>query len=413
MNSAPSGWAVASLASVTERPLKSDPASTGRTTVRYVDIGLLNGTVDLLQDAPEVIAQSAPSRCRQMIAPGDTLYSTVRPYLRKIALVGHRLRDEYASTGFSVLRPTRDLDPRFLYYFTLSQAFENQILPKQKGVSYPAVLDREVRGCRIWYPAIREQRRIVEILEDNLSHLHAADRSLAENVERLTALESLIADRLAGQAGGEPLRMEDVAELITDGDHNPPKRVPQGVPHVTAKGIRPNGVIDLRSGSFVTEEGFAQTSKRYKPVAGDVLVTCVGTIGRVAVVPEGARFSADRNLAAIRVNQQKVVPDFVAMSLRGTKNQLYMKSASGATAQPHLYLRDLRRLEIPVPPLAEQERLAAIYGEAVAGMRRLATSVMEARTKSERLRSAVLAGAFSGRLTERRMDTELLEEFAR
>ena len=87
----PNGWRVAPIADVTIKPVKSDPATTGRETIRYVDIGLLGGPVSRLDDAPEIPSIDAPSRCRQVIMGGDTLYSTVRPYLRKVAFVGDRL----------------------------------------------------------------------------------------------------------------------------------------------------------------------------------------------------------------------------------------------------------------------------------------------------------------------------------
>ena len=117
MSQIPDGWTVSAVGDVTSKPSKVDPVSTGRQTVRYVDIGLLDGAVDNLTSAPEVASADAPSRCRQVVAGGDTLYSTVRPYLRKIAYVSNALDQEFASTGYSVLRARPAIDPKYLYYF--------------------------------------------------------------------------------------------------------------------------------------------------------------------------------------------------------------------------------------------------------------------------------------------------------
>ncbi len=46
---------------------------------------------------------------------------------------------------------------------------------------------------------------------------------------------------------------------------------------------------------------------RSSPLAGDLIVTCVGTVGETAIVPEGITFSADRNLAGIRLVSKSIV----------------------------------------------------------------------------------------------------------
>ncbi len=152
--------------------------------------------------------------------------------------------------------------------------------------------------------------------------------------------------------------LKQVAAFVTDGDHNPPRRVREGVPHLTARNVK-GGHLVLDGCTFISHEDFAKVSRRYAPLPGDVIVTCVGTLGQTAIVPEGLTFSADRNLAAIRPNEA-MLSSFLKAALDAPGPQTVMQSASGSTAQPHLYLGDLRELTIPVPPLAEQRRIVAI-----------------------------------------------------
>ena len=257
-----------------------------------------------------------------------------------------------------------------------------------------------------------EQRRIVEILEDHLSRLDAADRDLGAARARIDLAVGMHAEWLARQAGGLQRTVAGVADFVTDGDHNPPKRVAQGVPHVTARGITSDGRIDLTSATYVTEEGYAQTSLRYRPSPGDVIVTCVGTIGRIAIVPKGVRFSADRNLAAIRPDPSQVTSEYLRIWLTSPKRQHQMRSASGSTAQPHLYLRDLRALPIDVPSLDVQESMAGQESEYGERVRRQDAAVAVTARKSAHLRWAVLAAAFEGKLTGRDTGDEVIEEMA-
>ena len=120
--------------------------------------------------------------------------------------------------------------------------------------------------------------------------------------------------------------------LVTDRDHNPPRRVREGVPHLTARNVK-GGYLVLDGCTFISHEDFAKVSRRYAPLPGDVIVTCVGTLGQTAIVPEGQTFSADRNLAAIRPNQA-MLSSFLKAALDALGPQTVMQSASGSTAQP-------------------------------------------------------------------------------
>jgi len=299
------------------------------------------------------------------------------------------------------LRPDERLDSRFLELFLLSDEAQKRIDEMKTGISDSGLNLTHGRFIRLQVPVppLDEQRRIVAILEDHLSRLEAATTGLGLTAHRLASLELSLAAQATFGAASNRVTLAEISTLITDGDHNPPKRVASGVPHVTAKGITPDGLISLDAGTYVSEDGFLQTAKRYLPTPGDVIVTCVGTIGRVAVVPPGVRFSADRNLAAVRLNHEIARPEYVEIALKSARIQRFMQSASSSTAQPHLYLRDLRRVEISVPSLTDQDQAVLWFKEAQEGFQRLRDAVALAQRRSAALRRSLLAAAFSGRLT--------------
>lgn len=191
---------------------------------------------------------------------------------------------------------------------------------------------------------------------------------------------------------------DQLAEFVTDGDHNPPPRVPVGVPHLTAKHIK-RGQIIIEDCSFVSPADYERTALRYKARTGDVIVTCVGTVGAVAVVPDAAPvFSADRNLAAIRLIKPGVSAAWVGMVLTAPWWQRSMRGASGSTAQPHLYLGDLRALLVPVPPLAEQAEIVAEVDRRLSVADAAEQQVEHALQRAARLRQSILKRAFEGKL---------------
>jgi len=75
-----------------------------------------------------------------------------------------------------------------------------------------------------------------------------------------------------------------------------------------------------------------------------------------------------------------------------------MQSGSGSTAQPHLYLGDLRGLAIWVPPLAEQKRIVAAIEEQFSRLDAGVAALKRARQNLKRMRAAVLQGAVTDAL---------------
>ena len=408
----PAGWNTAKIGDVTFKPLKCEPVSTGRDRIRYVDIGQLDGPTSDLSDAPEIDSKLAPSRCRQVVEGGDTLYSTVRPYLRKIAFVQAALDGEFASTGYCVLRPAREIHPRYLYYFMLSKQFEDQLLPLQKGVSYPAVLDREVRAQRVWYPDMPEQRRIVEILEDHLSHLDIGERNLTDAAARAAAMLASGQLRLLRRAASGD-RVVTIGDLATVGTGTTPSRARKDfyeggkVPWVTS-GDLSQGVITTPT-RWVTDRALSETSlKMYPP--GALVVAMYGEGKTRGTVAELAISAATNQACAVVELRDGSLRPWVRAVLDANYDSMRNLAAGGV--QPNLNLGLVRSIPIPLPATDVREALLAeVVGiqESAANLCR-GLSLLKARAVV--LRRAVLAAAFEGKLTGRQSDTEVIEELA-
>src|SRR5258707_14740703 len=96
------------------------------------------------------------------------------------------------------------------------------------------------------------------------------------------AAASLIANKLI-RNNTPVMKLDKICSLITDGEHQTPPRQFSGIPLLTAKNIR-DGCIDLTDTDFVSYETAEKCWKRCKIQSGDILMACVGTIGRATVV---------------------------------------------------------------------------------------------------------------------------------
>ena len=75
-----------------------------------------------------------------------------------------------------------------------------------------------------------------------------------------------------------------------------------------------------------------------------------------------------------------------------------MSTASGSTAQPHLYLGKIRVFPIPLPPLAEQRRIVAEVERRLSVCDKMEATIAESLKKAESLRQSILKKAFEGKL---------------
>jgi type I restriction enzyme S subunit len=133
---------------------------------RYIDISSVNhGVIDWASVSTQTFA-SAPSRARRVVRPGDVLLCTVRPGLQSHTFAGWSEWNGYiCPTGFTVLRCTTGINPRYLYHLVFSDAVATQIRRIETGSNYPAINESDVRVLRIPFPPYVEQRRIAEVLD--------------------------------------------------------------------------------------------------------------------------------------------------------------------------------------------------------------------------------------------------------
>jgi type I restriction enzyme S subunit len=153
------------IGEVTTRTSQIDPRRLGSTDFTYIDVSAVSSDSLQIVAPRSVPVTEAPSRARKLVQAGDVIFATVRPSLRRIASVPRSLDGAVCSTGFCVLRadPAR-LDAMYLYLACASKSFVDRVVSNEKGSSYPAVSDQEVRKELIPLPTLTEQRRIARIL---------------------------------------------------------------------------------------------------------------------------------------------------------------------------------------------------------------------------------------------------------
>ena len=161
--------------------------------------------------------------------------------------------------------------------------------------------------------------------------------------------------------GVEYRLLKDISTKITDGMHNLPKQtaVEGEYPILSAQNVN-NGVIDLNTSKYVSEDVYLQENKRTDVQKGDVLLTIVGAIGRVAVVDSDLKALFQRSICVIKPDNDIIVSQYLRYILESSAVQKYIQINARGAAQQGIYLDNVCKIKIPVPPLPVQREIVRI-----------------------------------------------------
>lgn len=157
--------------------------------------------------------------------------------------------------------------------------------------------------------------------------------------------------------------LADICEFILDGTHGSPERSNSGIPVLSALNVV-DGELSYETQRYTTAKEFETFRRRIDLRDGDLLLTIVGTIGRIAVVRNVKPAVFQRSVAILRSKSDLAHPSYLYYALQQKEAARQLLSMTNQSAQAGVYLGKLRTLSIPLPPLADQKRIAAILDKA-------------------------------------------------
>jgi len=155
------------------------------------------------------------------------------------------------------------------------------------------------------------------------------------------------------------LTIDAIAEAIIDYRGKSPKKSNAGIPLVTAKIVK-NGRIDPPT-EFIPESDYTEWMRRGMPKPGDVVITTEAPLGEVAQLgPE--KVALAQRLIVLRAKHNLMANQFLKYALESSPVQHQLHARATGTTVLGIKQSELRQVEIPVPPLPEQRRIAHILG---------------------------------------------------
>ena len=156
----------------------------------------------------------------------------------------------------------------------------------------------------------------------------------------------------------EKVKLSEVTEYITDGDHQPAPKSDSGVLFVKIKDIQDNR-LTFDNALFVPQEYYNRLPKNRKAEYGDTLYTVVGSYGIPAFVNHNIPFCFERNIALLHPNN-RVIPKYLYYAVNNPIFYGNANNIANGSAQKLIPLSKLAGMEISVPPIERQETIVNI-----------------------------------------------------
>lgn len=332
----------------------------------------------------------------QFLKKGDILITASTGSLKVIGKNAQCKDDLNASFGaFCKVVRVKNANHSYLGHLFQSPQYFSYIQNIVNGANINNIKNEHIDNFKLPLPPLKTQQKIAQIL-DNAAALRNKTAQLIEEYNLLaqSIFLELFGDPVVNKMKWDELKMVEICSKVTDGTHDTPERLANGIKFITGKHIRPYK-IDYNNSDYVTNQVHQEIYKRCNPEKNDVLYTNIGVnLGTAALNTVDYEFSM-KNVALLKPIKSKVIGRYLEYFLN-SKNMkekiLWISSIGGA--QKFLSLNELRKLKVLVPPI----KLQTQFAQKTALIERQKALARQELKESEDLFNCLLQKAFKGEL---------------
>ena len=255
------------------------------------------------------------------------------------------------------------LDIKFLYYycFLLSEWCT-------KNTTQSSFASVEMDGFKkypIPIPCPENPEKSLQIQAEIVRILDAFTSLTAELTAELTARKkqyNYYRDKLLSFEDGE-VEWKSLGDLTTDRfwimPATPKFDENEDIPYITSKNIR-GGDIHFEKVKFISRDIFNNLSRNRPILEGDFLISMIGTIGEIARVKKSDLDFYGQNMYLIRLDEGLLHTGYFLHFFDSPKMKSHFNAVKNNSGQGYLKANNIDHINVPVPPLDEQARIASV-----------------------------------------------------
>lgn len=186
------------------------------TIINYVDIEGIDNINFKIREVKQKMVQELSSRARRVLKKDYIVYSTVRPYLKNIAIIEEDMNNFIGSTGFVVFK-TIEVTKEYIFSFLLNPILNREYEKAMVGFNSPSITNETFENTLIPLPPLEIQNRIVAKLDELMQYCDALEASVKESQNyNAQLLQQGLREALEGK---EERKEEEVALVAEEKSH--------------------------------------------------------------------------------------------------------------------------------------------------------------------------------------------------
>lgn len=357
------------------------------------DLEVANG---LLLNTEESITELGLKAIKGRLFPAGTLLFAIYGSIGKMAFAGREVSCNQAILGIQN-RSNGVLNDRYLYHWLASR--QKVFLDAGQGIAQKNLSAGYLRSLQIPLPSPDEQKRVAAILDkaDQLRQKRRQAIALLDSLTQSIFLE-MFGDPMSNPRGWPLSALGPLQRVGPNfGSMQPPSKELREWISLRVANIQ-NWEITLEDTKYIDLD--EKEIERFTLKDGDiVLARAIASqehLGKCVVVNVGAaKIAFDSHLMRIRLDQEKILPEFLRELFRTPGGRtIFLKSTRKTTVQYNINTKELNQIRIPLPPLVAQRQ----FMERLISVTATRMKMREAMRQEFDLFSSLQHRAFSGQL---------------
>lgn len=364
----------------------------------YIEISEIDISTGEIQNITYYEKKNAPSRAKMRVRENDIIVSTTRPHRGAIAHIDREKDGFIASTGFAILRDLKiEVNKEYLLFMLRTQLSLKQMLQRSSGGNYPAITSGELKNILIPIPPKKTQEKIVSLMKEayyskesreseaeqlldsvNDYILDELGLKIDEEGKKVFAIESnKITGRLdplyysidiyyflrKGKYPGSPMG-ETVKDMKTGfaAGKNEQDLEEEGIIQ-----IRPTNISNKERRLIFTKNVYIKEEQKDKLrdnllKKSEVLFNNTNSqemVGKTTLFSLEGDFFCSNHITRLTVNPSKLNPMYLASLLNLYQaKKIFFRICTNWNNQSGVNNELLKTVEIPLPPLSVQNKIA-------------------------------------------------------
>jgi len=151
--------------------------------------------------------------------------------------------------------------------------------------------------------------------------------------------------------------LEDIIEKFIDYRGKTPNKTTIGIPLITAKVVKDGKILEPNE--FIAEEDYLPWMTRGFPKVNDIVLTTEAPLGEIALLKDEKVALAQR-IITLQTKKDVCYSPFLKYYFQNDEGQQLLQSRSTGTTVEGIKSAELKKIEVSLPPLPEQERIAEV-----------------------------------------------------